>query len=362
MKAVRQVLIRTLVKEFYRANAGFFLLVLGLGFGFLKTPEHLAIASALAYNPIYYLVLFGLWTLYSFKTLNFCFTAKRLPAYWFLTEISILKASKRKTLILYIQFLLLAPILAYSTFLAFVAFQQGQTGSALLVVVGNAIVLLVSGHLLHGKVIQATDSSTTNTFRNWASRLPRWYSMFFIHHLFQRQGLALIINKLFSIGIILGATMIFEVEGIDLRYLALGMLLSSAANAGFSLRHYEFEMNSMKIFRNLPSSKLNLFWKDSATYLLLSLPEIIVLFGNNIWHVSVFQLVQISLLLPVLLIFHRTIMLTSTKDMEQYIKYVFFTTAILFFVILSHFNLLILETLAIAIGLVLHLKLKQQEE
>ena len=362
MKTINQVLVRTLVKEFYRANTGFFLLVLLLGFGFLKTPEHEAIASALAFNPIYYLVPLGLWTLYAVKTLSFCFTAKRQPANWFLTDLNLLVASKRKPLILYIQYLLLAPIFGYSAFLAFTAFQQGQTNSALLVIAGNAIILLVSGHLLHGKLIQPTDSNTNSRFRNWTSLLPRRYSMYFVHHLFQRHGLPLIVNKLFSIAIILGATAIFQVEGIDFRYLALGMLITSAINAGLSFKHQEFESHSMKIFRNLPTSNLSLFGKDAVTYLLLSLPEIIVLFGNNVLDVSAFQLIQIGLLLPVLLILHRTIMLTSTKGMEQFIKYIFFTTAILFFVIMGHVNLMIIEALAILTALVLYLKLKHQQE
>lgn len=362
MKAIHRVLTRTLVKEFYRANAGFFLLIAGVMFGFLRIPEHEAIAAALANNPIYYLVPFGLWSLYSIKTLSFCFTAKRLPANWFLTDLNLLANSKRKPLVLYIQLLLLIPILGYSAFLAYMAFQQGQVNSAIMVITGNLLILLASGHLLHAKLILPIDSSIGNKFRNWTSILPKWYSIHFIHHLFQRHGLTLITNKLFSIGIILGATAIFRVEGIDLRYLALGMLLSSAPNAGFSFRHQEFEMHSLKIFRNLPTPKLSLFWKDCLTYLMLSTPELLVLFGNNLMDIPMFQLVQIGLLLPVLLMLHRTVMLTSTKDMEQFMKYVFFASAIIFFIIMGHIEPIIIEAIALITGLTLYLKLSRRQE
>ena len=362
MKVIHKVLIRTLVKEFYRANAGFFLFVALLAFGFLKTPEHEAIAGALANNPIYYLVPLGLWMLYAIKTISFCFTAKRLPANWFLTDLNLLTNGKRKSLVLYLQLLLLIPILGYSAFLAYIAFRQGQTNSAIMVIVGNLLILLASGHLLHAKLIEPTDSSTKSRFQSWTSMLPKWYSMYFIHNLFQRHGISLLVNKFFSIGVILGATAIFEVEGVDLRYLALGMLLSSAINAGFSFRHQEFDRNSMKIFRNLPINKLNLFWKDTITYFLLSLPEIIVLFGNNLLNISIFHLVQIGLILPTILILHRTVMLTSIKGMEQFMKYVFFTTAILFFVIMGHVNLMLIETLALFTGIMLYSKMKQKHE
>lgn len=362
MKVIYKVLIQTLVKEFYRANAGFFLFVALLAFGFLKTPEHEAIAGALANNPIYYLVPFGLWTLYAIKTISFCFTAKRLPANWFLTDLNLLANSKRKPLVLYIQLLLLIPILGYSAFLAYMAFQQGQVNSAIIVIVGNLLILLASGHLLHAKLIKPTDSSIKSRFRSWTSMLPKWYSMYFIHHLFQRHGLTLITNKLFSIAIILGATAVFQIDGTDFRYLALGVLLSSSPNASFSFKHQEFERHSMKIFRNLPSSKLGLFWKDCSTYLLLSLPELIVLFGNNLLNVNTLQLIQIGLLLPVLLVLHRTVMRSSTKNMEQYMKYIFFTTAILFFVIMGHVALIIIDAFLIVAGLVLYFWLRNRQE
>lgn len=357
MKQVSKVLIRTLVKEFYKENAGFLLVVLGLGFGFLKTPQHIDIASALAFQPIYYLVPLVLWILYTLKTLSFCKTAKRLPSNWFLTELNTLKSTQRKPLIIYLQILLLAPTLGYSAFLTYMALELGQWESALAVIIGNGMILLVSAHFLHQTLTKPIDVSVSARLSNWANWLPRGYSMLFIHHLFQRQGLSLIFTKLFSIGVIIGATLIFQVESTDLRYLALGVLLSSGINASFTFKHTIFERQYLKIFKNLPISRTTTFFKDTITYLVLALPEALVLFGNNLNDVSILTLFKLILLLPVLLILHRNIAMTKFEDIEQFSKYIFFSTAFLFFVILGYVDLFIIESIAIIVAAMTYIKL-----
>ena len=362
MKAIHQVLVRTLVKEFYRENSGFFLLVIGLACGFLRKPEHVAIASGLAFNPIYYLVVLALWAFYTFKALHFCHGAKRLSENWFLTEVSVMKPVSRKLTSLYLQCLLLAPILAYGFFLMVTAAQLGETFSALVVGFGNVLIVLISAHFLDQKLVEPVDAMQSSRFRDWTRFLPKWYSMYFIHHLFQRYGFSLVLSKLFSVGLIFGATAVFNMESVDLRYLALGVLLASAINSGFALKHLTFERHDMAIFRNLPISNISIFWKDCLTYFILSIPEILVLFGNNIFNIPTLELVKIGLLLPVLLMLHRSIMLIKIRDMEQYMKYVFFSTAILFFTILGHTDLLIIESLALLTSLTFYIRLKHVDE
>lgn len=356
MSAISKVLVRTIVIEFYKENAGFLLVIIGLGFGFLKTPQHIDIASALAFKPLLYLIPISFWILYTLKTLNFAFRIKRLPQNWLLTDINVLKSTKLKSLAIFIQVLLLAPVLGYSEFMVIIALDLGQFQSAIFLIIANLLILLVSAHFLHRSLIQPVDSTISNSFRSWTHFLPKSYPFLLIHHLAKRHGASFLLAKLSSIAIILGASAVFNLEGIDLRLLALGVLLSSAVNANFSFKYNAFERTSLKLYRNLPVSKINLLGKDIVTYLILSLPEFLVLFGNNISDVSLLILIKTALILPATCLLYHTIVKTKSMSIDQFVKYVFFITAFLFFVILGHANLLVITAVLLSITVLFNLK------
>lgn len=356
MSAISKVLVRTIVIEFYKENAGFLLIVMGLGFGFLKTPQHIDIASALAFKPIFYLAPVALWALYAIKTLNFAFRIKRLPQNWFLTDVNALKRSKLKRLAIFIQVLLLAPVLGYSGFMIFIAVDLGQVSSVVILIIANLLILMTSAHFFYRRLIQPVDSTISNSFKTWTHLLPKSYPFLLIHHLAKRHGVSLLLAKLSSIAITLGASAVFHLEGIDLRLLALGILLSSAVNANFSFKYNEFEKTSLRLYRNLPVSKMHLLGNDIITYLILSLPEFLVFFGNNISHVSLIVLIKTALILPATCLLYHTIVRTKSMDIDQFVKYVFFITAFLFFVILGHVNLLFITATLLFIAVLLNLK------
>lgn len=353
MSPVTKVLVKTIVKEFYKENAGFFLIALGLGFGFLKTPQHIDIASALAFRPLYYLIPMTLWVLYTIKALNFTGRIKRLPHNGFLTYLNALEGKRLKPLVVFIQLLLLIPILGYSLFMTIIAVDLQQNYSVLILITFNGLLLMASAHFLYLQLIKPIDTKTSRYVGNQANVLPKTFSFLLIHHLLHRHSVSLILTKIFSFALILGATAIFNIEAVDFRYLALGVLLSSAVHANFSYRHHEFERTSLLLYRNLPTGKINSFAQGILTYLLLSIPEVLVFFGNNVQRVDLINLIQIILLLPVISVLHYTMMQHMTFDMERYYKYVFFLTAFLFFVILGHVPIYLLEICLVTIAFVL---------
>lgn len=336
MSAVRKVLVRTLVKPFYQANAGFFLVTVGLLFGFLKTPQHIDIATALAYSPLYYSIPFALFTLYAIKTLQFCYTAQRLKTNQFLNGLVMLRPGARVPLIIYLQTLLMVPVLAYSGLLLTMALQHQLWMSAAIVAGGNLLLILTAAHFLHKRLITPVDSSLISGFRQWTSKLPRPLSMLFIHQLFTRHAVLLLATKAISITVIVGAVLIFEMDGTDYRLLTLGMLLSGGVNAAFSFQYHKFEQKDLSMFKNLPISTSSWFGQFTISYLLLLIPETVVFLGNALTKAPLSLLIG-SILLPVaLLSLYQSVLYRKSISMENFIKYPFFATAILFFVILGY--------------------------
>lgn len=336
MKEVRKVLTKALVSEFYKANAGFFLVSIGLIFGFLKTPQQIDIATALAFSPVYYLAPLAIWMLYGLKTLSFCKNLLHTDAYRFLSYIDLLSYPQRLQLIFYIQALLLAPVLGYGLFLTVIALQLHQWTSVAWCLLGNGLVLAVTAHWLHQILISPTDPNRVSKARYWFNLLPKTRSMLFIHHLLNRQTILLLGTKLISLVVLIGFIMIYDMEGTDNRFISLGLLLSAGINAIFSFRLRDYEQETLGIFNNLPITTNSWFFTSLLTFSWLCLPELLILYTNSLSTVSPVFLLKNSLLPVSLLTFFYSICYARPVNMEEYIKYPFFTTATLFFVILGH--------------------------
>jgi hypothetical protein len=350
MQAVKKVLRKAIVNEFYKANAGFFLVVLGLGFGFLKLPQHVEIVSLLAMKPLFYLVPLVVCLLYITKVLAFIIRIKKLPQNYWLTYLDLLSQFERRLTIIHIQALLLAPILVYGGFMASVAYQLEQWFSVVLVIIGSLILLLLSALIVNKKIVFPIDGKAQSSLKKISQWLPRVFPLFFIHQLLGRQAILLLGTKIASIAIVIGAIFIFQMEGVDLRIISLGLLLTGAVNTVLCFHYHEFEQNQLVLFRNLPLVKSKQFLWFSSTYLILLIPELAILFGNLGFEISLLFLIQVAMLPASILVFFHYLFHLIPMNMEGFTKYVFFVSVILFFVILGHANpaIIIIAFLAIS--------------
>ena len=66
-----RVLNAILVREFYLANSGFFLLVVAIAGGFMRGYEHIALAEFFISTPMVLCIPLTVWILYALKVANF---------------------------------------------------------------------------------------------------------------------------------------------------------------------------------------------------------------------------------------------------------------------------------------------------
>ena len=335
MSMVRSVLVKSFVNPFYKANAGFFLVTLGLFFGFLKVPQHIDIAMALASQPLYYLIPLAIYLLYMVKVRQFSQATRKQESSRFLPYLVLLPMAGRRQLVLWVQALLLAPILGYSILLAVVAVQIGRWDSMTIVLSGIILLWVSSAHWLHGVLIKPVDSYQAGSRRHWTKKLPKTLSTLYIHELLNRQVTLLLGTKLSSLIVLSGFIMIYDMEQTDTRLLSLGILLSAGINSVFSFHLQRFEQ-SFVLFRNLPVSTRTWFWQYMLGFLLLALPELLVFLINNTGHVSPLYLLECCLFFVVLQSLYHAVAYLQSLDMAHFVKYPFFGTAILFFVILGY--------------------------
>src|SRR5687768_12138586 len=95
MNNVVIMLNKTVAKEFYRLNSGFFLLIATLTFGFMSGVEHKALAQFFVSSPNVLLIPVGVWVVYTFKILNFNKRQANLEENRLLINISFLPAREQ---------------------------------------------------------------------------------------------------------------------------------------------------------------------------------------------------------------------------------------------------------------------------
>ncbi|HEY4286281.1 MAG TPA: hypothetical protein VGN00_04205 [Puia sp.] len=274
---------KTLVGSFYRQNVGFFLLFFVLFFGVVAPSEQLAYHYSLILGmletPLFLgLVLFA-WLLYGLKTSRFLFSALDEPEANFLYKLAALSRGRQFWLCMAIQGLLLLPVWAYSIAVAGVAVYRHVYGTALLVPLYMTVMNIAGAICLHRRLQWRLPDSG----RQWAfflrqrrrTMLPYW-SILLQYLLKEEKALAAGV-KLF------GCTVLYLLlkqqgpDDYDLRMPFLFYSLSLFGHAAILYRCRQLENTRLLFYRALPVPQSIRFGQYAIFYLLLLLPETLVL-------------------------------------------------------------------------------------
>ena len=88
-------LYKLIVGPFYARNAGTFLVIILLAFGFLSAREHKALITAALGSPFLLMLVFVLWGLYTLKTIAYVRQELAAPEHLFLQTFWLVPTTKR---------------------------------------------------------------------------------------------------------------------------------------------------------------------------------------------------------------------------------------------------------------------------
>src|SRR6187551_2707599 len=117
MNIIFSILQRVLVREFYRANAGLFFLVIGIGVGFMRSYEHIALAEFFSASPTLMLVPILVWTIYTLNVIKFNRDILQRKENEFILHVTLLPSSQKWIGVLTTLFYQLIPAILYGIFL-----------------------------------------------------------------------------------------------------------------------------------------------------------------------------------------------------------------------------------------------------
>lgn len=273
-------MLKVLVREFYRANAGFFLVVVGVCFGFLRDVEHLALAQFFAASPLLALIPVALWVTYAIKVILFNTAQTRRPLNLFMQEAALIHSPPRYLAVATSSALQLLPALGYGLFLLLVFFQFGQWPSILVLSSGLVLLWLVVAWQVHYQLTHPYGGVKVTRLQLWLNKtLQRYHAFYFPEWAARQQPLSFVGVKVFACALLWSVSRLYIGEDYDVRLMGMAATIAFSANSLLLLELQRFNNFHFQILRNMPVSIPHRLFDFAQTLTLLLLPEIGILTG-----------------------------------------------------------------------------------
>ncbi len=278
MKSIWNVLNKTIVVEFYRQNAGFLFLVILFGFGFLRPEDHIALMRYVFASPFLLVLLWAIWGLYHLKTVSFVQQRLGLPSHSFLYNLVLINRVERWVLLFLAQISIWLPVLMYAAFVGYYGWLFGQRLAVFSTIIFLIIMPLTALYLYEYRLLRPNPDKRLNVVNTYFNqRFTKPYFCFFLLHLFKVEAISFFLTKSFTVGITIGLCLLYPTDDYDQRLLSLGALLTGVAHASILRSLYEFEHLQLPILRNLPMTNSGRLLQYGLLFILLLLPETVVL-------------------------------------------------------------------------------------
>jgi hypothetical protein len=346
------VLSKVLVRTFYKINAGFFLVVLGLCFGFLRKIEHIALAQFFVSSPYLLLLPILLWLLYTIKVVLYNRHAVAFPQNTFLGSFLFLQRRKRVVLLILIAVLQLLPIILYGFFLFSMAYGY-QFYSIMYSIAGilGGMIILVAFSMHRNLFYQTRGRPITLIKRIFDSKFTKPRLQFFIEWVIRTQPAIFFGAKLFACAVIIGISRLYLFDEYDVRLMSLSVMLAAAANIGLTFQFHRFENYHFQWMKNLPISLAQRILFFLFTFIIVSMPEWIVLLRFFPSQLSLFHYVELVIFGISLIFLAYTSLFIQYIAFEKLTQYMFYCFIGLMLLILFKVPILLLSGIQFFVGI-----------
>jgi len=270
---------KILVKEFYRQNSGFFLLLFVLFFGVVAPSQQLAyhytLILGMLETPLFLGIVLFAWFLYGLKTIRFLLGSLDEPEANFLYKLAALSSGRLFWLCMSIQGLLLLPVWAYSFAVMGVAVYRHADGTALLVPLYMVVINTAGAVCLRSRLLFPGRLPVLSMRRRPRRKVPYWSIL--IRYLLKEEKALVGGIKLFSCAALYLLLKEQGPDDYDLRMPFLFYSLSLFGHGAILYRCRQMENTRLLFYRAMPVSQAARFGQYALFYWLLLLPEMLVL-------------------------------------------------------------------------------------
>ena len=353
------VFTRVFSHEFYRLNSGFFLVVFGLCFGFMRLAEHLALAHFFVSSSTTLLIPFSAWLFYTTKVTLFNQQAMQKTENEFCHYAWLLPRKSRFMATITVAFYQLLPVTLYGIFLLLISLRQDRYFTMALILSVLALLHMIVAFLLHNHLRSPKKEKGTTRLKVWLDR--QWskpFAQIALEWLARKEPGSLLGTKVLSYAVLWGAIKLHQVEGLhDIRLIAWGITIAFTANIVLLYHYHQFENFHFSIYRNLPFRYSKRALHFFTVFAILCLPEAGLLLTR-------LPRVGFSLLTAATCILYAAsiqvllygLLYTRHQSLENTVRQCFFVFILLFVLVLFNTPLVALGACLLMTGLFLWIR------
>jgi hypothetical protein len=331
-----KILFRSLVKSFYKENAGailFFLtlliFVVGDFHGVGVVGYHYSLIIGLLGSNNFLLLVGVCWFLYVRKCTSFVSAVLCKPEYSFMHIYNLYSRTKRFTLFLFVELLLLLPILLYAILIIVIGWQQHFQLQAMLVF-GYLIVLCITAAARHVYLLNHIEQHNAIPVSQ-----KKWGNSFYPVILLRAVPKFLWLGiKVFTCVMLYGTAKTNTITQYDPGTVFWLFNFGIIANGVIVYRIREFEERYLLFYRGAAISRIKRLIEYALVYFILLVPEFITSAKLVPVHLHNSDAINFALCSYGLLLLMNSITFLSRFSMKSYLKIILLIACIQFMFLL----------------------------
>ncbi len=356
MRSGEIFLLKLVVAQFYKQNAGLFLFLFLLFFGIIP-PQHLitthaTLIQAQITSPSLMLGVSFFWLLYAGRCIRFIDRQSSEYHHSILHIYQGLAPSQTFRMIGKCFLLMYLPILSYATVTLLIAITQAahwySVGTSLLLLFTVILSMIWSQKLL---VTSRESNQSAITLQSFSqSQLKKSIGMKFmlLAFLWSDKKIGLLTQKLFTY-LSFNFFFIRNAEIFRVDYFTFFIFLIGAINALLIFNCHKLTEEKLSFLRNLPISMTHRILMIVTTGLILFLPELIMMLVSGFKLLTISDSLMLYGLLASQFVLLFSVLYTSALSFKKYVQYIFLILlAYLVTYLLIHPGLIVLANLALA--------------
>jgi hypothetical protein len=339
--------------RYYIQNAGFFFLLFYFFVGIVPGGQllsyHYTLLTGIVRNVDFLLIAMGLWLLYNLKCMAFVQQTLSAKENLFLYGTLGVLDGRRKWITFYrVHFSLYTPVFIYCLLAILIAFKLHFYIAGISILLFNVLMtvlpLLSYDHYMRNPGM----TSFFARWQEWANRRfgkPVW--SVYLYELVNNHAKSLAVTKAIGVAILL-ATFSLMGKDYDIRFIAVGLLINLLAHSLLVFNNRRFDDLYLSTLPQLPIPLWKRYAYIGLTYLVLLLPEYVLLLPKT-------DLPGFALLLTMgvsVLLLLRAMLYFPRLDQDKYYRWVFIVIIGVLFLSLAYlywYAVIILQLLAFSI-------------
>lgn len=283
MSAINRILIKVIVKRYYEQSAGLLLVVFFVMFGMVESSQviyyHLSLMHAMLQGIGFLTIVSVVWLIYLLRALSLVRHNLALPENEFLQILRARTPAQQYWHSTLCIVLIMLPVLLYGGLTIGLGVQEKHFTEAFVITL-ILLILVLAGTIASVFFIHHPHLRVSPLAAMPSVRLSS-YTGIFLKHIAHNLSLAWLITKVSSLLLLFGFLQI-ETDHYDSRPALLGFLFGLVAHAYMLFEFRRFENTQLVFLRNFPWSVTRRALQEASVYLLLLLPEVLMLLSNLI--------------------------------------------------------------------------------